>query len=299
MVAAHNGHGPALDPGNMSIQELMMLWNHSTQNLAQAARTDFNDFIEYVMRDENGLPMRQAMHHRVWQVHISYCWEVGIHPGIMAPWAHGKTVQCVIGMAAYLLGQNPNLRIKIVCNNHDKAKERVSAIGQMITQNEYYRHVFPWVQPIGHERSNKYQRTRWTSTEIYVKRSGNAIDPSIQAAGVLTGGIGGRADVIIFDDVVDQRNAIDNEAMRDKVIQSFGRVWMSRLEPHGRVIYIGTPWHQADLSHELYKRPQWCVLRMYVSSDYQQLNQEVYNMPEGYPLPKARGREAGKVSVFR
>lgn len=297
MVAAPNLSPEVLR--NLSSSQVVGIWNIAKEAVLKHARSDFNAYVEYVMRDENGEPMRQATHHRIWQVHISHCWKIGRHPGIMAPWAHGKTMQCVVGMASYLIGQNPNLRIKIVCNTDDKAKERVSAIAQIITQNEFYKHVFPWVRPVGNEKGNKFSRSRWTMHEIYVARKGNSIDPSIQASGVMGSGIGGRADVIIFDDVVDQRNAVDNEAMRDKVIQSFGRVWMSRLEPHGRVLYIGTPWHQADLSHDLYKRPAWCVLRQYVSADYKKLNQEVYNMPEDYPIPVLHAMQSGEVGIYR
>jgi len=300
MVAVSNGNGLDLRAPAVSMQQALRLYQSVADAKAANARADFNEYVEYVMRDERGEVMKQAIHHRIWQVHISYCWQVGVHPAIMAPWSHGKTVQCVVGMATYLLGQNPNLRIKIVCNTGDNAKKRVAAIGSVITQNKHYRQVFPWIRPIGHVKSNKYDRSRWTQNAIYVARSSSsAIDPSIEAAGILSQGMGGRADVLLFDDVVDNVNSLLKEAERDKVIRTFGEGWMSRLEPHGRCIYIGTPWHQADLTHDLYKRKAWCVLRQYVSSDYKQLNQEVYNMPDGYPIPRALGAVSGEVAVAR
>jgi hypothetical protein len=69
------------------------------------------------------------------------------------------------------------------------------------------------------------------------------------------------------------------------VIENCDEVWMSRLEPHGRLLLVGTPWHQADYTHEILKREAWCVLKQWVSSDMSKIEMEVHNPPPGYPLP--------------
>lgn len=263
------------------------------------ARTDFNAFVEFCMEDEKGLPVRQAVHHRVWQLHLRHCWESGKHPAILAPFAHGKSVQLIVGLCAFELGRDPNLRIKIVCQTAGKAKERTIAISTFL-QKPRYRQVFPWVKAVDKNTGltkSKSAKSKWTQAEIYLNRGGMAIDPSVQAAGILTSGTGGRADLLLFDDVVDRRNAIDEPALRQKVIENFNEVWMSRLEPHGRVSYIGTPWHQADLSHELIRRTGWSVLRMSVAPDFGRLDCEVFNPPTNYPLPVAQ--EQGRSEMLR
>jgi hypothetical protein len=82
------------------------------------------------------------------------------------------------------------------------------------------------------------------------------------------------------------------------VIVNFDRVWMSRLEPHGRALLVGTPWHQADLHHELLRRPAWCVLRQWVSEDLSRIEQEVYNPPLDYPLPAMAGAASRDQRAF-
>lgn len=252
------------------------------------ARRSFNTFSDMVLLDEEGNSTKQSDIHRVWQVHIEACWAAGKHPAILAPWAHAKTTQLVVGKTAHELGKNTNLRVKIVCNTDPKARERLMGISAMVTRNARYRLVFPWVKPSERpteDKAIKAPKGKWTQHELYLQRRSQAIDPSLQAAGVLSTGIGGRADYLVFDDICDQRNSIDNPELRSKVIKNMDNVWMSRLEPHGRVLYVGTPWHQADATAEITNRPAWCVLRQWISDDFKRIEQEVYNPPPGYPLP--------------
>ena len=61
---------------------------------------------------------------------------------------------------------------------------------------------------------------------------------------------------------------------------------MSRLEPDGRTLYIGTPWHLDDATHHLMQRQGWCTLIQRVSSDCQTIEQELIGAPDpiAYPL---------------
>jgi hypothetical protein len=68
---------------------------------------------------------------------------------------------------------------------------------------------------------------------------------------VLATGTGARADEIIFDDPVDFRNAILNPGSRKAVISAVEEVWLNLLTPEGRMVYIATPWHNADLTAKL------------------------------------------------
>lgn len=253
----------------------------------EECRTSFHPFVEFVMRDEEGFSLKQATIHRLWHLHAEWCWKVGRIPAILAPFGHGKTSQMTIGRTAFEIGQDVNARTKIVCQNDQKAMERVMGISAMISSARY-RAVFPGVRPVSNQKASKAKiQSKWTQHEVFLDRPGFSIDPSIQAAGVLSAGTGGRADLLVFDDVVDQRNAIDEPALRQKIIDNIDNVWMHRLEPSGRVLFIGTPWHQADFTHVILNRPAWCVLRQWISEDFKRVEQEVYNAPDGYPIPSA------------
>lgn len=98
-----------------------------------------------------------------------------------------------IGFILWLLGTNPNLRIKLLSQNDDKAKERLFEIRQNLEQNTALKMVFPHLEP---DASGE-----WTKTKLYVKRTAQTRDPSFQAGGILTSVTGGRIDFLICDDV--------------------------------------------------------------------------------------------------
>lgn len=73
--------------------------------------------------------------------------------------------------------------------------------------------------------------------------------PSCTSKGIFSQLTGGRADLIIPDDVVTKQNSI-TQPMRDKIAsaaEEFGAI----LKPGGRTIWLGTPQSEQDLLHEL------------------------------------------------
>jgi len=203
-----------------------------------------------VLKDERGQRIAQAAIHRQWHAHAAYCRRVGRRPLIIAPWGHGKTAQLVIGKVLFELGQDRNQRIGVVCNSDGNARKRVAAIQQYVEYDEDYRSVFADVRP---------DKPRgWEKHQFYIERDPQArsIDPSVFSAGIFSTGIGGRLDGLIFDDVVDRRNAIVQPSPRQQVIDTAKETWMSRLEPWGWLVYVATVWHEEDLTHHLVLDPE-------------------------------------------
>jgi hypothetical protein len=211
----------------------------------KASRKDVNAFCEFVLQDhEKKVPIQQG------KVHIELQRWITSHRlgAMLLPRGHGKTEQ-VIGRVLWELGNNPDLRIKIVCNSDDEASKRIQALSEHIERNPAVHDVFPDLRP-----SDKQD---WTKHTLRVQRTIISKDPSIEACGVLSTGTGARADLIIFDDVVDLRNAIQLTALRKAVKQAFRAVWLNLLSPRGRAVYIATPWHHDDLTSELRADPEW------------------------------------------
>ena len=178
--------------------------------------------------------------HRDWQESITEYEKVYIE----APREHSKTTRVTIGRVIWELGTNPNLRIKIIGQNDEKSAETVTAISQHILNNERVRLVFPNLVPDAFGQ--------WAKHKIYVKRNIISRDASIEASGILAPGTGGRADLLLFDDPVDYKNAIQFPALRESVKQAYYGVWINLLPAYGgRVIYICTPWHTMDLSMDI------------------------------------------------
>ena len=249
----------------------------------RAAREDVNKCIERVLKDESGRRMKQAAIHRQWHAHIAYCRAIGKRPLIIAPWGHGKTVQLVVGRTLFELGQDRNQRIGIVCNADSNARKRVTAIKDYIARDADFRWVFPEVVPD--------RKAGWGKEEFFVERDPGArsIDPSVFSAGVFSTGIGGRVDGLVFDDPVDLRNAITMPKLRGTVIEIIKNVWMSRLEPHGWMLYVATVWHPDDCTHHLLRDPEvrgkYCALIQRVSDDYSEIECYLVGGEEGVEYP--------------
>lgn len=213
------------------------------------ARQDVNAFAEYCFLAPDGSPWLQQDFHREWQ---------GLLPEqgparvlIVAPREHAKSTQMSVCRVLWELGRNPNLRVKIVCAHDDLARAQLQEIKENIERNEKLHQVFPHLQP---DRDSG-----WAHERIYVKRDMIAKDPSVEASGVMSTGAGGRADLIVFDDVVDLRNAVLNPAFREQVKRAFYEVWTNLLGPEGRAVYPATVWHSDDLTCALRDNPEWRV----------------------------------------
>lgn len=229
------------------------------------ARSEVNVFLEYIFQKvpgnfqfpgDGGNSFSQQNFHRHWHAHL----EQHRYTGILAPRGHGKTQQIALGRVLWELGRQPNLRIKLVCQSDRVARERLITISSHIRQNPYLHRVFPRLRP--------QAGLPWTQSQITVERRFGHKDPSVEALGVLSSATGKRADLLIFDDAVDFRNAVALPALRSVVKAAFWGNWMNMLEPEGRLIYIATPWHRQDLTAELLNHPQFNFLCQPIDQDY-------------------------------
>lgn len=248
------------------------------------AHTQLAEFAQIVCQDDQGRPLELADLHHAWITHLDYCWARGLKAMILAPFGHGKSSSLAVPLIAHSLGADHTLRVKVITNDDGNAVRRLMGASR-IMDSDAYRMVFP----------NWSKGDKWTDHELYLKRAGHAIDPSLQAKGVFGTGIGSRADLIVFDDVVDQKNSMD-AAMRRKVTNLVEQTWLSRLSPKGKVLWIATPWHLDDATHHFMSRPGWCTLVQRVAEDCQTIEQEIVGAGYDYPGVIA-GREPAPAVV--
>ena len=174
----------------------------------ECARHDINAFVEYAFTDKLGIPLKQATIHREWHEAIDLYDRVCI----VAPRDHGKTIQIAVARVLWELGRDPNLRIKLVCQSDEKAKERLASIKEHLERNPKVSEVFPNLRPA--------EKGSWTKHKIYVKRDAFHVDASVEAKGVLSSASGGRADIVIGDDACDRRNSLAFPKLRTSVKQA-------------------------------------------------------------------------------
>lgn len=203
-------------------------------------------FTELLLRDHaTQRPVRNAQIHFEWHEAADNFKNVIIQ----APRAHAKTEQMIIGRMIWELGMNPELRIKIISANDVEAAKRVRSIREHIESNPVVHDVFPHLVP--------KKGREWTDHTLTVERNSFSKDASIESKGIMSTATGGRADLEAFDDPVDDRNALLMPALREPIIETFDNVWRNLLEPEGRILYAGTPWHNADLLAHILKQPDF------------------------------------------
>jgi hypothetical protein len=222
--------------------------------LAELARRDVNVFVELCMQDPLGHLWMQQPFHREWQALLPV--EGPARVLIGAPRESAKTSQLAIARVLWELGRNPDLRVKIVTSTDDLAADIVAAIADQIARNPRVRHVFPNLRPAS---ASLWPKPGARSNRLVVARTTQDKDPSVSGHGILSTGAGGRADLVVFDDVVDYRNAVASPTLRGRVAQSLLEVWINQLGPTGRALYVGTVWHEDDLTMQLRANPEWTV----------------------------------------
>ncbi len=232
------GHFEPLTKRQKLVKLAMLRFLAQRELFRRRLRTDPNAFIEYAFETEKGEPMKQAWFHLEWQdllTHNEDCIIIG-------PRGHGKTSQ-IIGRIIWELGKDPNLRVKIVCQSDNKAKERLVEIQQHIEGNVRVKFVFPGLMAA--------VKGEWSKHKLFIRRTIVARDASVHALGVLSTATGGRSDLNVYDDVVDRRNAILQPKQRENVKMAYKGDFSNLLLPGGRTWYIATKWHKDDLTHEL------------------------------------------------
>jgi len=174
---------------------------------------------------------------------------------------HNTTVMSVL-RPLFLLGHNPDLRIKIVSHSDKKASDILRQIKEAIENNEIYREVFPWVEP----------SDVWASNKILIKRNLWSKDVTIEALGILSGATGGRC--LTEDTYVITRHGskmIKDVDEFDLVLtkeKNFERV-LAKVKRYykGRVYYLKSKSFDGDKSEVIGLTPEHKVLIGYLSYD--------------------------------
>ncbi len=233
-------------------------------------REDRVKFLAKVLKADDGSHFIIEPLNESWMHHLEFCEEHNLFPGFLAPFGHGKTVVIVIGYLIKKIGENPNIRAKIISSAENEAIKRTKAIKRYLEEDKDFHEIYPEVIP----------SSTWAESRFTVQRSGRSVDPTIEAKGVLAAGIGGRMDLAVFDDAVSYGNVIKEPGLRDKVRETIENVWLSRLDPGGRAMVVATAWHEEDANHHFMKNPKFCFLIQRISEDFERIECEVRNSPD-------------------
>ncbi len=227
--------------------------------IARAAQRLPNTFIQTVITDETGNLLRQAPIHSKIQKFLAEN-DRGV---IKVPREHGKTTQ-LIGHCAWRIGNDLNIREKIISSADGLATAKGKAIRETI-ESQSYREIFP----------NIIKGREWTNQKFSVQRSMISPDSTVECFGLHSKATGGRADFILFDDP-DDEEVVVSEAKREANWRRVTNVWLNLLTPTGKAFIVCTPWHKKDLAHRLENESGWPVLSMPIK-DFEPIWPERWN----------------------
>jgi len=220
-----------------------------------------NGFLESVMLDKDGNPIKQAQIHTEIQSTVFNWEQQGYRRGVIkAPYNSGKSQQLPIGLSVYLATRKPELEQLIISSDAALAKKRILAIRSLVESNEYKY----WCKQ-NNFMPLEYGKRDTGSTEFILFKSRNRTgNPSFEAHGVLTGGTGQRASYVWLDDICSDKDR-HSRAHRDSVFERTSNVWIKRVHDKGFVYGICTPYHPQDANSRLAKSGTFCVLQIAVN----------------------------------
>jgi hypothetical protein len=144
------------------------------------------------------------------------------------------------GFVLWRLYKNPNERILVVSASKDRADAFSTFLKRCIAEWELLQHLIP--EP-GRRDSN---------IAFDVGGSDAHQAPSVRSVGINGQMTGGRATIIVADDVETPKNAL-TQTMRDKLAEAV-KEFDAVLVPNGEIVYLGTPQTEMSLYNSLPER---------------------------------------------
>ena len=159
------------------------------------------------------------------------------------PPRHLKSILASIVWPAWLLGQDPKLRIAVISHSQAFARD-LSLKALRLIESDFYRDVFP---------RTRLRDDRRQAIDFETSQSGGRYAASFET------GITGRGfDLIIVDDPI-SAHAVHSSAERDRVNETFDTMVASRLDDplRGAIVVVGQRLHENDLSGYLLAKGGW------------------------------------------
>ena len=231
------------------------------------AREDFFSYMAFVHRETDMPDVYEGSavpaHHHQQMIEAITNGDHG-HTLIVTPRGSGKTT-LIQGYLEWSLGRASESGDKNWANRHrvlyvsaaaSQAYKVSNAIRATIESNVHYQAIFPKV---------KKHKTKWGEEEWKV--AGNTIkDSNFQAVGIDGAALGSRADMIILDDVGDEKN-MATVYQRDLVKDRLDNTIMPILVPWGRVIDLCTRWAWDDVAQWAMERGFYTIYMKAIQED--------------------------------
>jgi len=222
------------------------------KKLRHRAQTDLYWLNEVVLGYGPLIPMRPATHGIFCRFVERKTGEPALDEApirlILMPRETGKTTIGTQGGTVQAVLRNPNTSILIANEKEDNAKKFLLSIKREFESNEFLRALFPELIP----EVTQGGSTRWSATEIDVKRTSRRKEPTVFVTGVGGTVTGMHPDEIVCDDLI-SLEAARNAKVGGRQLMEAVNDWLHTLPflvnknatPNG-VTLIGTHWWHDD-----------------------------------------------------
>lgn len=179
--------------------------------------------------------MRVAIHTKVMMNHIQRCIETPRGRSmVFAPPGSTKSIHGSVIAPAWAMGRRPNTQI-ILASYASKIAAKQSRKVRAIVRDPAYTSIWK-------EKPTLLDDQR--AIDDWQLTNGS----SMMAAGLLAGITGNRADGLVIDDPVANREEADSPNIREKTYNEYIDTAMTRAKPKMWVLLIQTRWHEEDLA---------------------------------------------------
>lgn len=217
-----------------ALHTLRELRNKRIELEREKYKSDFFSFIREVLGYTD---IQESPHREV----IDFLLSPGNYKVVLLPRGSFKTSIFSISYPLWRLVSNYDLRILLDARTIERSKECLDAIKFHMERNEKFIELFGNWKYIPGWREHSF---------VHPHRSRALRDPTIKASGIDSPTTGGHYDLIICDDLQDEKNS-QTEIQNQKAILHF-KTLFPILEPGGKMIVVGTPWASSDVySHIL------------------------------------------------
>jgi hypothetical protein len=162
---------------------------------------------------------------------LGHSWQAGDRRLLLMVFRSAGKSTLVGIFCAWLLRNDPNLRILVLAAEQDLARKMVRNVKRIIERHPLTRGLVP------------KRRDQWAADQFTVRRRLTQRDPSLLARGITANITGSRADVVICDDV-EVPNTSNTSLKRAELRQRLREISYV-LVPGGLQLFVGTP-HSYD-----------------------------------------------------
>jgi phage terminase large subunit-like protein len=184
---------------------------------------------------------------------------------LLAPRDHGKSYLS-IAYTVRRLCIDRNAKILWISASSGQAEKRVRMVKKYLNNP---RIIADWAS--GDLPPFKDEDTKWVSTQIYIVRPDESVDPSVEATGCGGSITGGHVDCIIMDDLEDDRT-VYSSSVREKTREWLKGTVQPMLNRDGFMLVVGTRKHHDDVYAHMISDPTFEVKN----------DPAIIQMPENY-----------------